>query len=263
MVRLDNKVAIITGGAGGIGKSAGKLFVAEGAYVILVDLDEAGLLDAVRSIGNENVSYVVADITQPDQVERLVNVGVERHGGIDILVANAGIEGEINSIIDTPVEMFDKVMTVNVRGVFLGLKYVMPVMGRRGGGSIVITSSGAGVQGNPGMAPYTASKHAVIGLMRSAAMEGASMGIRVNTVNPSPIQTRMMRSIEGQWMSKGREGFSTLEEAQKSTAAGNPLRRYGEPEEVARMMMFLASDESSYCNGGVYMVDGGNTAGRA
>ena len=112
------------------------------------------------------------------------------------------------------------------------------------------------------MSPYTASKHAVIGLMRTAALEGASMGIRVNTVNPSPIHTRMMRSIEEQLVSEGERGFATVEEAQEAFVQGSPLRRYGEPEEVGKLMMFLASDESSYCNGGVYMVDGGNTAGR-
>lgn len=262
MSRLADKVAIITGGAGGIGRAAGKLFAEEGAHVVLVDLNESALQDAVRSIGDENVSYVVADTTQPDEVQRFVNAAVERHGGVDVFIANAGIEGEINSIIDTPVEMFDKVLSVNVRGVWLGLKYVMPVMRERGGGSIVITSSTAGVRGTVGMSPYTTSKHAVIGLMRTAAMEGASMGIRVNTVNPSPIQTRMMRSLEEQLVSEGREGFATVEDAQTTFAQGNPLRRYGEPEEVGRLMMFLASDESSYCNGGVYMVDGGNTAGR-
>ena len=157
MRRLENKVAIITGGAGGIGKAAGKLFVEEGAHVVLVDLQEQGLQDAVRSIGDENVSYVVADTTQPDQVQRFVNEAVQRHGGVDILIANAGIEGEINSIIETPVEMFDKVMSVNVRGVWLGLKYVMPLMRERGGGSIVITSSTAGVRGSAGMSPYSTS----------------------------------------------------------------------------------------------------------
>ena len=262
MPKLEGKVAIITGGAGGIGRAAGKLFVEEGAHVILVDLDESELQGALESIGDENATYVVADTTQPDEVQKFVNEAVERYGGVDIFLANAGIEGELNSIADTPVEMFDKVMSVNVKGVWLGLKYVMPVMRERGGGSIVITSSTAGVRGSPGMAPYSTSKHAVIGLMRSAAMEGASMGIRVNTVNPAPIQTRMMRSIEEQRVSGGREGFSTVEEAQESYASGMPLGRYGEPEEVGRLMLFQASDESSYCNGGVYMVDGGATAGR-
>ena len=262
MLRLADKTAIITGGAGGIGRATGKLFAEEGAHVILVDLDESGLQDVVQSIADENVSYVVADTTQPDQVQRFVNAAVERHGGVDIFIANAGIEGEVNSIIDIPVEMFEKVISVNVRGVWLGLKYVMPLMRERGGGSIVITSSAAGVQGTVGMSPYTASKHAVIGLMRTAALEGASMGIRVNTVNPSPIHTRMMRSIEEQRVSKGGEGYTTVEEAQNAVVEGNPLGRYGEPEEVGKLMMFLASDESSYCNGAVYMVDGGTTAGR-
>jgi len=262
MPRLEGKVAIITGGAGGIGRAAGKLFVEEGAHVILVDLDESALQDVVQAIGDENATYVVADTSHPDQVQGFVNETVERYGGVDIFLANAGIEGELNSIVDTPVEMFDQVMSVNVKGVWLGLKYVMPVMRERGGGSIVITSSTAGVRGSPGMAPYSTSKHAVIGLMRSAAMEGASMGIRVNTVNPAPIQTRMMRSIEEQRVSGGREGFLTVEEAQESYASTMPLGRYGEPEEVSRLMLFLASDESSYCNGGVYMVDGGATAGR-
>ena len=229
MPRLEGKVAIITGGAGGIGRAAGKLFVEEGAHVILVDLDESALQDVVQAIGDENATYVVADTSHPDQVQGFVNEAVQRYGGVDIFLANAGIEGELNSIVDTPVEMFDQVMSVNVKGVWLGLKYVMPVMRERGGGSIVITSSTAGVRGSPGMAPYSTSKHAVIGLMRSAAMEGASMGIRVNTVNPAPIQTRMMRSIEEQRVSDGREGFLTVEEAQESYASTMPLGRYGEP----------------------------------
>ena len=262
MPRLADKAAIITGGAGGIGREAGKIFSTEGASVILVDINESALQDTVSIIGRENVSYVVADTTEPDQVQGFVNTAIERHGGIDIFIANAGIEGEFNLIVDTPVEMFDRVMSVNVRGVWLGLKYVMPVMEDRGGGSIVITSSTAGRRGSPWMAPYSTSKHAVIGLMRSAAMEGAHAGIRVNTVNPSPIETRMMRSIEEQRVSSGTDGFTTSDEAHETFAQYIPLRRYGEPEEVAKLMMFLASDESSYCTGGVYMVDGGMTAGR-
>ena len=153
MPRLQDKVAIITGGAEGIGKAAGKLIVEEGAHVILVDLQEQELQQVVRSIGDQNVSYFVADTTQSDQVQGFVNVAVERHGGVDILIAYAVIEGSINSIIDTPVEMFDEVISVNVRGVWLRLKYVMPVMRQRGGGSIVINSSTAGVRGPSGMSP--------------------------------------------------------------------------------------------------------------
>ena len=181
MGKLSGKVAVITGGAGGIGRAAGRMFAEEGAQVVLVDLNEEALDEVVRSIGDENVSYCVADTTEPDDVKNFVNEAVNRYGGVDIFIANAGIEGEMNLIVDTPVEMFDKVMSVNVRGVWLGLKYIMPEMNKRGGGSIVITSSTAGVRGSPRMSPYSTSKHAVIGLMRSAAMEGSSMGSRVNT----------------------------------------------------------------------------------
>ena len=167
MARLTGKIALITGGAGGIGQAAAKIFTAEGARVVLVDLDEAALQSAVQSIGEEMASYAVADVTQPEQVQSYVNAAVERWGGIDIFLANAGIEGVLSSIADYPIDIFDRVMAVNVRGVWLGLKYVMPVMRDRGGGSIVITSSTAGIGGSASMSAYVASKHAVIGLMRS------------------------------------------------------------------------------------------------
>ena len=262
MSKLSGKVAVITGGAGGIGRAAGKLFAEAGAQVLLVDINEKALNDAVNYISKDNASYVAADTSEPDEVKRFVDEAVRLYGGIDIFLANAGIEGELNLIIDTPLEMFDKVMAVNVRGVWLGLKYIMPEMNKRGGGSIVITSSTAGVRGSSMMSPYSTSKHAVIGLMRSAALEGSGMGIRVNTVNPSPIQTRMMRSIETQRLEVGGQTFSTVEDIQEATAESSPLKRYGEPEEVAKLMLFLASDDSSYCSGGVYMVDGAVTAGR-
>ena len=196
MARLEGKVALITGATGGIGSAAARLFAEEGARVALVDLDETALREVVRSIGEDKASYTVADVTQPDQTQTYVNEAVNRWGGVDAYLANAGIEGTLSSIPDYPIEMFDRVMAVNVRGVWLGIKYVVPVMQQRGGGSIVITSSTAGIGGTADMSAYTTSKHAVIGLMRTAAMEGAPLGIRVNTVNPAPIETRMMRSIE-------------------------------------------------------------------
>ena len=260
MARLAEKIAVITGGAGGIGRAAAQLFTAEGAKVLLVDVHEAALQDAVQTIGSNVASYAVADSTQPDQVQRFVNTAVERYGGIDIFLANAGIEGVVQSITDYPIDMFDRVMAVNVRAVWLGLKYVIPVMQRRGGGSIVITSSTAGIRATRGMSAYTTSKHAVIGLMRAAALEGASLGIRVNTVNPAPIETRMMRALEEMRTSQ-LGGSATVEQIKQGYASRIPLQRYGAPEEVARLMLFLASDESSFCTGGVYMVDGGTSAG--
>ena len=260
MARLDGKIALITGATGGIGRAAARLFADEGARVVLVDLDEANLQDAVRSIGEDRASYAAADVTQPDQAQNYVKAAVDRWGGVDIYLANAGIEGSISPIPDYPVDVFDRVMAVNVRGVWLGIKYVVPVMRERGG-SIVITSSTAGIGGSADMSAYTTSKHAVIGLMRTAALEGAPHGIRVNTVNPAPIETRMMRSIEEMRVAALDDAAVTVELTKQAAAARIPLRRYGNPEEVARLMLFLSSDESSFCTGGVYMVDGGRSAG--
>src|SRR5882672_770069 len=182
MARLTGKVAIITGGAGGIGLATAQLFTGEGAQVLLVDRHEAALQRAVQTIGGASASYVVADITQPEQVQHYVQTALERYQGMDILLANAGIEGVVQPITDYPIDIFDQVMAVNVRGVWLGLKYVMPEMQKRGGGSIVVTSSVAGIRGTAGVSAYITSKHAVIGMMRTAALEGAPLGIRVNTV---------------------------------------------------------------------------------
>ncbi|MBT7665456.1 MAG: SDR family oxidoreductase, partial [Rhodospirillaceae bacterium] len=196
-----------------------------------------------------------ADVTDPEQTRAYVAGAVEKFGGVDIALLNAGIEGTIKPITEYETEMFDKVIAVNVRGVFLGLKYVMPAISNRGGGSIVITSSTAGIRGTTGMSAYITSKHAVIGLMRTAALEGAESNIRVNTVNPAPIDTRMMTSIEEQ------RGLPAGDRSNRPMAQALPLQRYGEPEEVARVMLFLGSEDSSFCTGGVYMVDGGVSAG--
>lgn len=254
MARLTGKVAVVTGGAGGIGRAAGRIFAAEGARVLLVDVNEGALQQAVDDIAADAVGYAVADTTQPDAVRQFFQTAVERYGGVDVFLANAGVEGEFQAIPDYPVEVFDRVMAVNVRGVWLGVRAAIPLMRQRGGGSIVITSSVAGIRGSAGLSAYTTSKHAVIGLMRTAALECAADGIRVNTVNPAPIETRMMRSLE--------EGFSpdAPAQAKEGFATMLPLHRYGEPEEVSQLVLFLASDDSSYCTGGVYMVDGGMSA---
>jgi NAD(P)-dependent dehydrogenase (short-subunit alcohol dehydrogenase family) len=252
--RLKGKVAVITGGAGGIGRAAGALFAAEGADVLLVDTDEAALKKAVADIGSNRVSYFVADVTSAADNEAMVACAEERYGGVDVLLANAGIEGDVKPLVEYDDDRFDQVMAVNVKGVYLGLKHTIPAMQKRGGGSIVITSSVAGVGAAPGIAPYGASKHAVIGLMRSAAKEYAAANIRVNTVNPSPVETRMMRSIEGGM------GGDAAQEVKDRLSSGIPLQRYAEPEEIARVMLFLASDDSAWVTGAVHMADGGMTA---
>ena len=253
MSRLQDKVAVITGGAGGIGLAAATKFVAEGAKVLLVDLDEAALTEATRELGDA-AAWCVADVSDPEGTQSYVRAATEVFGGIDILLANAGIEGQVKPIVDQDVEMFDKVIAVNVRGVWLSLKYAIPEIAKRGGGSIVITSSVAGIHGSPGVSPYVTSKHAVIGMMRSAALECAPLNIRVNTVNPSPVETRMMRSLE--------EGIAPgdAQAAHTLIADSIPLGRYGEPADVANLMCFLAGAEAGFLTGGVYMVDGGISA---
>ncbi len=254
MGRLDGKVAIVTGGAGGIGRAVGRRFVEEGADVLLVDLDEAALSEAVSEIGSNRVSYCVADITSAEDNANVVETATERYGGVDIFLANAGIEGDVSSILDYDESRFDQVMDVNVKGPFLGLRSAVPAMQKRGGGSFVITSSVAGVRGAPGLAPYVTSKHAVIGLMKSAAREFAGDKIRVNTVNPSPVETRMMRSIE--------EGIAPggADAAKAQMEANIPMGRYADPTDIANVMLFLASDDSAFMTGSVYMADGGSTA---
>ena len=253
-MRLDGKVAVITGGAGGIGRGAAKRFAAEGANVLIVDLAEEALDDALRAIGSNRVSACAADVTLGRDNERMFEVATERYGGVDIFLANAGIEGAVAPIVETREEDFDRVIAVNVKGVWLGLKSAIPALAARGGGSIVITSSVAGLSGTPGIAPYGTSKHAVIGLMRAAARECAPMNIRVNTVNPSPVDTRMMRSLEA--------GMSPddPEAARERIAANIPLGRYAQPDDIAQVMLFLASDDAAFITGGIYKADGGSSA---
>lgn len=256
MNRLAGKVALVTGGSGGIGEATARRFLAEGARVMLVDVNEDALIRVAKAIAapSDKLAVSVSDVSVEADVKRYVAQCVERFGGVDVLFDNAGIEGKIGPLANLAVEDFDRVLAVNVRGAFLGIKHVVPEMIKRGGGSIVVTSSVAGLIGSPGLSAYVTSKHAVIGLARTAAAELAPLKIRVNTVNPGPIDNRMMRSIEDQ----AAPGAGDAVKA-KFTALV-PWGRYGTNEEIANMALFLASDESSYCTGSVFMADGGFTA---
>ncbi len=251
MGRLDGKVAIITGGAGGIGSVAARRFIEEGAKVLLVDREETALKRVTDALPAGAAAYFVGDVADETSVRASVAEAARRFGRVDVALLNAGIEGEMGRIEEIPVEMFDHVMAVNVRSVWLGLAALFPEMRKAGGGSIIITSSVAGLRGSAKLAAYSASKHAVIGLMRSAALDGAADRIRVNTINPAQTRTRMMESIDRYMDAAGRTG---------DPAARIPLGRYADPSEIVSMMLFLASDDSSFCTGASYMADGGVTA---
>ena len=254
MTRLANKVVVLTGAGSGIGLAAANLFAKEGAKLMLAGRNEAALAAAVKAAGEGNAAYVVTDVSKPQDNERLIKAAEHKFGGIDAFAANAGVEGAAASIVDYPLDIFDQVMAINVRGVFLGLKHAIPALKKRGGGSIITSSIGGIKARGQGNSAYIASKHAEIGLMRSATLECAPFNIRVNCVLPGPTDTRLMRNIE-----EGRSPGAP-EKTRDTILAGLPLKRYGTAQEIASLMLFLVSDESSICTGGVYAADGGLSA---
>jgi len=203
-----------------------------------------------KDLDCENVRHFTADVTSARDNAAMVTEAIRCFGGVDILLANAGTEGAVRPIVDCDEALFDRVMAVNVKGPFLGMRAVIPAMAARGGGNIVITSSVAGIPGSAQVAPYSTSKHAVIGLMKSAAKEVAAQNIRVNTVNPGPVASRMMSGLE--------EGLApgAAERAKSVMQSNIPIGRYATPEEIANVMLFLASDEAAFVTGAVYLADG-------
>ncbi|MCP5028198.1 MAG: SDR family oxidoreductase, partial [Actinomycetia bacterium] len=210
-------------------------------------------LAAVDDVGGRALG-VAADVTRPAQVTAYIEAGIDEFGGIDVLFNNAGIEGVVARLEDYPDDIFDQVIGVNVKGVWLAMKHGADALRRRGGGAIINTASVAGLMSSPGLVAYGASKHAVVGMTKTAAIELAPAGIRVNAICPAPIETRMMRSIES-----GVDPDDP-ESVKKNASERIPLGRYGEPEEVADLVRFLASDQASFMTGGIYPIDGGRTA---
>ncbi len=251
MGKLEGKVAIITGAAGNIGRKAAVVFLNEGAKVSLVDMDKSTLEQVQKELANENVFVIEANVTNEEEVKDYVDQTLDKFGSIDIFFNNAGIIGEMGPIHHQSLANFNKVLAINTTAVFLGMKYVIPVMKKQQSGSIINTSSVDGLRGNPNMAPYSASKHAVVGLTKSAALEVAENNIRVNSIHPAPVTGNMMKTVH-QGINK-----DDTEKIEEKISRKIPLGRYANPKNIADLVLFLASDDSEFITGSEFRVDGG------
>jgi NAD(P)-dependent dehydrogenase (short-subunit alcohol dehydrogenase family) len=253
---FNGKVAVITGAANGIGRATALAFAKAGAKLVLVDRDsEAGEAAAgvIRQQGSE-ARFVAADVTRSAEVQNYVKAALDAHGRIDCFFNNAGIEGKLMPAAEYDEALFDAVIGVNLKGVFLGLRHVLPVMLRQKSGAVVNTASVAGLVATPGMSAYVASKHAVIGLTKTAAGEVARAGVRVNAVCPGPVDTRMMHALEREIDPGNPDAVG------QRYRSGIPSGRYTTPEEIANVVLFLCSDLAANVNGAQWVVDGGRTA---
>ncbi len=253
------KIALVTGGGGGIGRAACLAFARLGAKIVAVDRDQPGgeeTVALVEAAGGE-ASFFQADVTRSADVQAYVAHAIATYGGIDCFFNNAGIEGRVALTTEYDEDVFDAVIAVNLKGVFLGLKYVIRAMLPRGGGSIVNTSSTAGLAGSPGLCGYVASKHGVLGMTRTAATEYGALGIRVNAVCPGPTDTRMIHSLETQ---SGGDGSNSARGRYESAI---PIGRYATAEEVADLVVFLSSAQAASITGAHFTIDGGRTASPA
>ena len=242
-MRLRDKVAIVTGAASGIGRAAAQLFAAEGAHVVAADINEPG--------SSDNIVGLQCDAGIEDDVQHLIRSAVARFGGLDIFFANAGISGGVAGIFEQSVEDWQRILQVNLIGPFLAIKHAAPVIKERGGGSIICTASVAGIRSGAGGPAYSASKAGVINLVRTAAQQLATSNVRVNAICPGLIETGMTQPVYELARERGVE---------HKLGQLNPLRRGGQPDEIANAALFLASQESSYVNGHALVVDGGLTS---
>ena len=254
-IRLDGKVAVVTGAAGVIGCATMRLLAERGARIVAVDRKKPELKAAIKDLpASADALLVTADVTSEEEVSEYVRAAVDKFGTIDAFYNNAGVEGDVKPIPEYSLESFRRVLDVNVVGVFLGMKYVLPVMLKQNKGSIINTASIAGLLGSPQIAVYSASKHAVIGLTKTASWECTGTGVRVNCVCPGLIDSRMLSTII-----QGRSPGNAPPPEDKLVER-IPARRLGQASEVASIVAFLASDEASYVSGSHYTVDGGRTA---
>ncbi len=249
MKRLEGKTAVITGAASGIGRAACLLFAQHGANVVAVDqsTDVQATADAITRAGGRAIARV-KDASSEVDVESFIQDAVSHFGGLDIVYANAGISGGIPRFDEITASYWMKILSVNLIGPFLAIKYAARVMVPQGRGSIICTASVAGLRSGAGGPPYSASKAGVINLVQTSANQFAGSGVRINAICPGLIETGMTKFIFDKAREKGSEG---------KIGQLNPLRRYGEPSEIASAALFLASDDASYVNGQALAVDGG------
>lgn len=258
MGKLDGKVAVITGGASGIGDATVRLFVQEGCRVVIADVQDDRGARLAGELG-KSASYLHADVSQESHVSGAIAHAVSRFGRLDCLFNNAGAGGVAGPIEEIPADGFDHTMGVLLRGVFLGMKHAAPIMKRQRGGSIISTASVAGLQAGYGPHVYSAAKAAVVHLTRSVAMELGESGVRVNCICPGGIATPIFGSALGL---AGPEADRVAELMKTLLATRQPIQRAGLPEDIARAALWLASEDSSFVNGHALIVDGGLTGGR-
>jgi len=254
-MKLENKVALITGAGSGMGEASALLFSREGAKVSVVDIDEKGgeqTVEMIKQDGGEAI-FVQADVSKADDAERMIKATIDAFGKLDILFNNAGIPMTMTPVEEVREEVWDRIMDINVKGIFLGCKYAIPIMKEQGGGVIINTSSVSGVRARPGLSAYTASKGAAILLTRGLAIELAPHQIRVNCLNPVATDTPMFPKFIDESGARDEK----YEEAKKGFIATIPMGRLATAEDVARSALFLASDESSFVTGVGLEVDGG------
>jgi len=256
MMDFSGQTLLVTGGANGIGLAAARAYAHAGGRVAIVDHDAVAADDAAKSLAADgaDVVAITADVSNADDVANYVATTIDTFGTIDGFLNNAGIEGDIKPIVEYDDTVFDAILSVNVRGVYLGLKHVLPHMTARGRGAVVNTASVAGLTGTPKMPAYCASKHAVVGMTKVVAGEVARQGVTVNCICPGPVQTRMIESIEGQI------NPDDPAVAKSKYQSGLPTGRYSTVEEIADSVIFLLSPMARHINGAQIVIDGGRTA---